>query len=215
MVFKGTPPKKLFSTNSKLKHDGIYSFGIPALKSVTGLVTCPAAGNCAKGCYARQGMYAFPSVKRAQEIRLAISQDRELFIAMADTEIRKRKIKMLRIHDSGDFYSWPYLTAWLMIIKLNPTVKFYAYTKRIDLFSGLQLPPNFIVIYSYGGKYDAMIKPSDRHSRVFNSLSELRLNGYSDVTKHDRKAIGKNRRIGLVYHGADSKRWDSSGSKRM
>lgn len=200
--------KNYLSTNSKLKRDGIFSFGIPAYKSATGMLTCPAALTCIKGCYARNGTYNFPSVKSAQEKRLELTKDRELFIAVIDTELRKRKVKILRIHDSGDFYSKAYLDTWLTIISLNPNIQFYAYTKMVPLFKGLKLPANFTVIYSEGGKYDKQIDTAnDRHSRVFSDISELKQANYADTTTNDINAIGKNKRIGLVYHGVESKKW--------
>jgi hypothetical protein len=168
--------KNYLSTNSKLKKDGIFSFGIPAYKSRDGMLTCPAALHCIKGCYARNGTYNFGTVKNAQEKRLELTKDRELFTAVIDTELKNKKVKILRIHDSGDFYSKAYLDTWLYIIKINPHIRFYAYTKMIPLFSGLVLPPNFTVIYSEGGKFDSQIDTlKDRHSRVFSSLKEHQL----------------------------------------
>ncbi len=200
--------KQYLSTNTKLKRDGIYSFGIPAYKSASGMLTCPAAKNCIIGCYAKNGTYNFPSVKNAQEKRLELTKDTELFIAVIDMELRKRKVKILRIHDSGDFYSKAYLDAWLSIIELNPNIRFYAYTKMIPLFLNKKLPANFTVIYSEGGKFDAMIDVSkDRHSRVFSDISELKQAKYADTTTNDINAIGDNKRIGLVYHGVNSKAW--------
>lgn len=202
--------KNYLSTNSKLKRDGIFSFGIPAYKSTTGMLTCPAALTCIKGCYARNGTYNFSSVKNAQEKRLELTKDKELFIAVIDTELRKKKVKILRIHDSGDFYSKAYLDTWLAIIELNPNVRFYAYTKMIPLFKGLKLPANFTVIYSEGGKYDAQIDTAnDRHSRVFSSIDALKSENYANTTQNDINAIGDNKRIGLVYHGVKSKEWST------
>lgn len=39
----------------KLHGIKIVNFTLPALKSCSGVVTCPMAGQCASGCYARQG----------------------------------------------------------------------------------------------------------------------------------------------------------------
>ena len=201
--------KSYLSTNSKLKRDGIYSFGIPAYKSKTGLVTCPAASKCIKGCYARNGLYNMPSVSKAQEARLALALDSELFIAVMDTEIRKRKVRVCRIHDSGDFFSAEYRDAWFAIMGYNPNVRFYAYTKNIPLFHGITLPSNFTLIYSEGGKYDSAIdRHSQRHSRVFESIEALKAAGYVDTTEHDKNAYeSENHRIGLVYHGSKGKQW--------
>lgn len=204
--------KQYLSTNTKLKRDGIYSFGIPAYKSSTGLITCPGALSCIKGCYARNGLYLMPSVKHAQEKRLELTRDTELFVAVIDTEIRKRKVKVLRIHDSGDFYSAEYRDAWFQVMRYNPTVRFYAYTKNLPLFHMVKLPVNFTLIASEGGKYDKRINPEkNRHSRVFSSLEELHAAGYVDTTEHDKNAYeSKSNKIGLVYHGGKGKAWKTS-----
>ena len=44
--------------------------------------------------------------------------------------IVKAKFKVVRIHESGDFYSIEYVEKWDNIAKQLPQVKFYAYTKR-------------------------------------------------------------------------------------
>ena len=51
---------KLLVRNAKIAKSSndthtIYNYGIPALKARDGLVTCPLAGTCAKGCYAQAG----------------------------------------------------------------------------------------------------------------------------------------------------------------
>lgn len=204
--------KNYLSTNTKLKRDGIFSFGIPAYKSSTGLITCPGALSCIKGCYARNGLYLMPSVKKSQEARLELTRDSELFIAVIDTELRKRKVRVLRIHDSGDFYSEAYRDSWFTIMRLNPGIKFYAYTKNLPLFHMVKLPVNFTLIASEGGKYDNRINvETNRHSRVFDSLEALKAAGYVDTTENDRHAYESNsKRIGLVYHGSNSKAWKTS-----
>lgn len=204
--------KNFLSTNVKLRRDNIFSWGIPAYRSATGKLTCPGAKDCLKGCYARQGFYVMPSVAKAQEARLALAESAD-FVATIDAEIKRRKIAKLRIHDSGDFYSTKYLRAWLGIIAKNPAVKFYAYTKMIPLFQGLALPENFKIIYSYGGKFDAMIKPKvDRHSAIFPSVEALSAAGYVDAHTFDRNATGENHRIGLVYHGHASRAFVAGGA---
>lgn len=208
--------KNYLSTNSKLRKSGIFSWGIPAYRSSTGKLTCPGANDCIKGCYARAGFYVMPNVAASQEARLRLSET-EAFINTIDSEIKRRKIKRLRIHDSGDFYSRSYLEKWQTIIAKNPGTLFYAYTKMLPLFkpnpgSGLrfQSQPNFIVIFSEGGKWDTLIKSTDRHSRVFESAAELKKAKYADAHVYDSAAFGKNHRIGLVYHGPASRNWTTA-----
>lgn len=198
----------LSMNNTKLKRDGIAVFGIPAYKAQDGMLTCPAAKDCIKGCYARQGTFTWSNVNQAYENRLELTKQINFVDTIVNELDRRKTIKIVRIHDSGDFYNKEYLNKWLEIINKKPNIRFYAYTKMIPLFLGLKLPKNFTVIYSYGGKFDSEIDTSkDRHSKVFNSLSELKKHKYSDVTTNDIKAMGKSNKIGLVYHGAKSKAW--------
>lgn len=198
------------STNNKLKKSGIFSWGIPAYQSETGMLTCPAAKDCVTGCYARNGMYRFPNSKKARERNLALSLS-ESFVETIDLEIKKRKITKLRVHDSGDFYSIKYLTDWATIASRNPQTLFYAYTKMLPILPRVNLPGNFVIIKSYGGKFDSLINPEvDRHSMVFSSKEELNASGYLDTTETDDNAFSNNgNKIGLVYHGLKSKAWNT------
>lgn len=190
----------LSNQNSKLKKSGIFSWGIPAGD------TCPGKNTCAFGCYARQGFFVMPTVKRAQEKRLEFSKSPD-FVPNLIAEIKKRKVKILRIHDSGDFYSKVYLENWMAIIRACPEVQFYAYTKMVPFFQNKILPENFRVIFSFGGKWDHKIKPLiEPHSKVFSSTQELKKAKYSDASKDDTVALNS-RKVGLVYHGAKSKQW--------
>jgi hypothetical protein len=210
---------KLLTQNSKIAKTGkkhgisLYNFGIPAYKSDTGLITCPAAGTCKIGCYAQQGAYTFGNVRPVFEWRLKVTQSDE-FVSLMQAELDDAKRKahkrgqrvVIRIHDSGDFYSVPYLKRWLGIILANPEIHFYAYTKQVRLFKRLETPANLRLIFSEGGLFDSEIDLNRHHSRVFRTHEELHAAGYADASEDDLVAgLGANPRIGLVYHGAASK----------
>jgi hypothetical protein len=217
----------LLTQNAKIAKSGkkhgvaLYNFGIPAFKSSTGLITCPAAGSCAKGCYAQQGAYVFGNVKPVFEWRLEVSQTDDFVVLMqaeldsATRKARKRGQRVvIRIHDSGDFYNVPYLKRWLGIVLANPEIHFYAYTKQVRLFRRMQLPANLRLIFSEGGLFDSEIDRNMFHSRVFRTHEELHAAGYADASEDDLVAgLGDNPRIGLVYHGAASKEWTTDRAK--
>jgi hypothetical protein len=86
-----------------------------------------------------------------------------------DEEIsKKRGLKAVRIHGSGDFYSQEYLDKWISIAKINPSIRFYCYTKSLHL-DWSNLPANFVVIQSMGGNYDHLIDWKRSVARVFES----------------------------------------------
>ena len=215
---------KLFTQNKKMAKSTtgnylVFNFGIPAYLSSTGPKTCPMAGTCAKGCYARQGAYVWSNVSQAFEARLALSQTDE-FIGAAIKELellqkrakKQNKTLVIRVHDSGDFYNIDYLNKWLYIMANFPAVKFYSYTKMLPLtrkyFAKHRKPQNFRLIQSEGGLADHQIDTNDYHSRVFATIEELTNAGYADASSDDLvAALGDNPKIGLVYHGAKSKAW--------
>lgn len=200
----------LSNANSKLMKDGIFHWSIPAFVSKTGFLTCPGARDCIKGCYARQGFHGMSWVQNAKEQRLAAALTPG-FIDRMSEEITRRKVRVLRIHDAGDFYSESYLVDWLTIADLQPRVQFYAYTKMIPLFKtgrgSLTPPPNFKAIFSFGGKWDDLIDVErDHHAVVFKSHDDLARSDYADATESDLVAVNS-RKVGLVYHGGRHLNW--------
>lgn len=191
----------------------VYNFGIPAFRSKSGLATCPMAGRCASGCYAMSGTYRFSNVAKAYETRLELTQSPN-FQSIIMAELSKLTLKhktgqiLIRVHDSGDFYTKDYQQAWYKIAALNPRIQFYAYTKMISQSRSLESlkPSNFRLIYSQGGKEDALINAdTDMHAKVFESLESLVKSRYVDGTESDLvAALGSSNKIGLVYHGAKS-----------
>lgn len=200
----------------------VFNFGIPAFKSAAGESTCPMAGKCGKdaGCYALQGPYRWSNVAQAYEFRYQqtkLDNFHELTQTELDT-LKKRAKKqgkqlVIRVHDSGDYYSLNYVKKWFNIMLNNEDVLFYSYTKMVPLFKKLKaLPDNFTIIYSEGGLADNLIDTDkDRHSRVFGSHEELLDAGYDNAMDNDLVAcLSDNNKIGLVYHGAKSKQWKTN-----
>lgn len=192
--------------NAKMIKSGpkIFNWGIPAFRAKDGFVTCPGAAQCAAGCYARpgQGFYGYDHVSKAYHRRLDLSFKPE-FVDTIDAEIKRKKARVIRVHDSGDFYSKKYVTDWQEIAKRNPETKFYSYTKNIPLVREFFWPENWTMIYSEGGKYDDQINRRwERHARVFINERDIEAAGYANATHDDMvAAFGPNHKIGLAYHG--------------
>lgn len=206
----------ILTQNEKMKKSSqgetqVFNFGIPAFQASTGFKTCPNAGVCASGCYARSGTYRFSNVAKAYEAKLALTFSPDFVPIMIGEILEKyrknRKVTYIRIHDSGDFYNEAYMRRWFEVMQYfinTPDIKFYAYTKMIEMFNTHKsiIPSNFTLIYSYGGKQDHLINPNtDRHSKVFQSDTELLEQGYINANNNDLIALGPNPKIGLVYHG--------------
>ena len=212
---------KLLTQNAKMRKSGgdhynIFDFAIPAFKARGGLVTCPAAGTCKKGCYAQAGTYAWSTTQDAFENRLqtildgtfADKMEREIRTKLKTATRRKQQL-VIRIHSSGDFFSQGYVDTWLKLVEYFPTVQFYAYTKALPFFKSKVLPTNFVIIYSEGGKFDKAIDTdTERHARVFDSLESLEAAGYDNAMVDDAVAFtSKSGKIGLYFHGPKSRAW--------
>ena len=218
----------LLTQNGKMKkssQNGItnVNWTIPAFMSQTGIKTCPNAGLCAVGCYARQGAYMFGNVKSAHEKKLALTQN-DTFVGMMIADVtrwlskKSTKRLVVRIHDAGDFYSMQYLDRWIKIMshfESDKRVSFYAYTKQVEMFQNekSRLPSNFRAIFSFGGKQDKLIQiDTDFHARVFETMDQLEAAVYQNGTDDDMvAALGVSNKIGLIYHGTKNyinTRWD-------
>lgn len=117
-----------------------------------------------------------------------------------DMEIKKNKAEYIRIHSSGDFYNERYLLAWFNLCRMNPTKRFYAYTKSVALVKKHweSKPENLHVIFSYGGKEDHLInRDKDTHCLVVDTIPEGYTNGgHSDMIA----AQGAVKKIAIVRH---------------
>ena len=207
--------KKLLGTgNSKLVKTGnelgvkIFNFSIPAGNDkITGKITCPFAAECLKLCYAKKGAYAWSNVQLALHERYTASKEAD-FVARVTSELAKVKPGKqiyIRVHDSGDFYSPAYFAKWLEIARLNPSVRFYAYTKSHSFIRNkFAIPENFDLIFSIGSKNDELInQETERHSKIFYSMEEMNSAGYTDASYLDlyaTKWFTENHKIGLLIH---------------
>lgn len=129
--------------NLKLPTDTMI-FNIPAK------VTCPGRTElCAKACYALKAERLYKAVLPAGEHNFRLTRDNAFIVYVSDTiEKYRHKIKRIRVHEAGDFYSQAYLDKWFLIARLHPKIKFYAYTKSFHLdFSAC--PDNFWLIGSF------------------------------------------------------------------
>ena len=220
--------------NTELSGLGIFVWSIPALAAKSekfGLIkTCPNAGACAALCYARTGRYRFNNVINAHTRNLElyldnpISWKKELL-----QELKKKKFcgtgiphkfgwkpredfqwwiqsggKAIRIHDSGDFFSYEYLLDWIDVARQNPQILFYAYTKQVfwtkkAKIEGL-IPHNVVFIFSMGGKEDDLLDiEHDRHDDIFPDTETLTNSGYQSQEESDlMAALLPSNKIGIV-----------------
>ncbi|MFG3429398.1 hypothetical protein [Streptomyces californicus] len=183
----------------------IYKWTLPAfagrLPDGRTYNTCPSAGICKNLCYARSGTFRFSNVLRSHESNLQyVLDDPEAWEEQMTKELESARYHPknvrthVRVHDSGDYFSEEYLSAWLRIMRNTPEVVFYSYTKEIKLFEKRvrpKPPANFRWRYSYGGLQDELIEPGHLHVDVFPDEESLAEAGYTSQAPSDlRGAYG-------------------------
>ena len=189
----------LTNTNKKIKKTGkmngvkLFEFNLPAI------VSCPFAKDCIKYCYAHKGSYLYKVVREKYQFNFKLTEKKNEFKKIIQSELESKKVEYVRIHSSGDFYSLKYLKTWVEIANNNPNIVFYGYTKSVPLFKHITAPTNFVFCFSTGGKKDNLIKDTDKKAVIFKSLNELKVNGYTNCTEDDMAMLTTDK-VGLVYH---------------
>lgn len=124
------------------------------------------------------------------------------------------KSEVIRMHVAGDFFSLSYMKAWVRVAKDNKDKIFYGYTKAIPFWLKLRknMPKNFILTASYGGKRDDLIgKYKLKYAKVVYSAYEAKKLGLP-LDWDDSHALGK-KSFALLIHGMQPK--DSKASKAL
>ena len=112
------------------------TFGLPAGKAYS----CPGATSvCESVCYAGKLEKIFPGVRTNLLHNWSLLKDADYLtmlnliaemIAEFKADCVKKDAPMLfRIHWDGDFFNDTYTTAWSDVIKLNPDIQFWVYTR--------------------------------------------------------------------------------------
>ena len=126
-------------------------------------VTCPGrTALCEKICYAAKAerLYKAAATMRVRNLDFISQYGTDGFIAAMRDDIRNSNVTMLRIHESGDFYSQTYLDAWVAIVASCPNVKFLAYTKSFHLdWTAAQALPNWSILWSVDPTTTAAVPP--------------------------------------------------------
>jgi hypothetical protein len=209
--------------NAKLGKQTLI-FNLPAGKTCPGALYCksfavvtPEGRKIADGpqtqfrCFAASSEVQYDAVflSRADNFQQIVTalQDGSAADLINDSiqHHRTKNTKLVRIHESGDFFSGAYLDAWIEVAHRNPDLKFYCYSKSLQLFVDFKLPANFYMTASYGGKWDALIDAGKftRYAKVFMYEEEAIAAGL-EVDHDDSHCFG-DRPFALLVHGTQPK----------
>lgn len=118
--------------------------------------------------------------------------------------------EIVRWHVAGDWSSQKYFDAGLEIAKLYPYITFYSYTKSIPFWLARfdDIPDNFILTASFGGRFDSLIhKHGLRYSKVVFSEEEAEELGLK-IDDDDTTASLPSKKevnLALLLHGRQQK----------
>lgn len=147
---------KLSEGNNKLVPNKDTKFLVWNLPSIT---TCPyATEHCKSFCYARKAEKAYPSVMPSRLAHLEASRkpdfvERMIFTIeayLSKPSYKTAKKVVVRVHESGDFYSAEYMAKWFEIaehFKGDHRIVFMAYTKSL-VYINYNVPKNVVVRFS-------------------------------------------------------------------
>ncbi len=119
---------------------------------------------------------------------------------------------IIRAHVGGDFFNKSYFLAWMDLARHYAPTWFYAYTKRIDLWTDNLnvIPSNFELNASRGGKFDHLI---DEHklksAEVVFSYDEAKQKGL-ELDHDDSKAYTRGPSFGQLIHGTQPAQSEAS-----
>lgn len=92
--------------------------------------TCPGRGGCEKVCYAVRLMAMYPSYNVMVQTHLQILEnDTDAYFAQVRDDIQVNGYPVVRIHESGDFFSVAQIQGWTETARKLAHVKFFAYTR--------------------------------------------------------------------------------------
>ncbi|MFE1476481.1 hypothetical protein ACFW6N_21845 [Streptomyces cyaneofuscatus] len=204
----------LLPMRSSCASERIYKWTLPAhegqLPDGRRYNACPTAGVCVDLCYAKAGHFQRGTVLAAHQRNLQyVMDDLPGWEVQMTQELQHRRYRAtdgstvhVRVHDAGDYWSLPYLQAWLRIFRSAPHVTFYSYTKQVALLEKWvrpDPPANFHWRYSYGGTQDDLIDPLRHpHADVFPDEESLEEAGYTSQTPSDLRAVYGPQTLGLA-----------------
>lgn len=119
-------------------------------------------------CYAASAEIRLPKVyelrKHNYDTLLALRETSKMteMILQSMHKAGMKGIRKVRVHESGDYFTFSYFRAWMEVAKVFPQITFYSYTKSLPhVVNGIKqgiIPPNFVFTASKGGKFDHMIE---------------------------------------------------------
>lgn len=135
--------------------------------------------DCEYRCYAASIEVRLPNTYRVHAENTAILKAARTTQAMRDILVASlpKRVGIVRLHSSGDFFSEKYFLAVLDMAESRPDILFYGYTKAIPFLikHKKRIPSNLKLVASFGGLYDHLIEPNGlQYAKVVLSKYQAR-----------------------------------------
>lgn len=174
-------------------------------------------------CYSASQEAVYPAVYAKRKRNFDIMRSFTTAEAMADhieSEL-PQDAGVVRVHDSGEFFNFKYMLAWIIVARRNPDKLFYAYTKAlqwlITLLQGGLIPSNLLITASRGGRLDHLIDQHNlKEARVVYSAdqaSKMSLD-IDDDDSHAAHPSYRDQSFALLIHGVQPKGSDAAAALR-
>ena len=204
--------------NAKLNRD-------TAILSLPAGHTCPFAKTCRSSCnrvtgkitdgphaeircYATGAECLFPLIRKSRWDNFELLKSAGTAIGMANlieqSLAGKKKIKLVRFHQSGDFFNQAYFDAWFMVAQQHPELIFYGYTKALPFWAKRMhaVPANMKLVASRGGTHYYLIEMFGLRSvRVVFSEREARRKWKLEIDHDDCHVWKYDKDFAILIHG--------------
>ena len=220
---------KFFHGNAKLP-DNIIHFSLPSGYTCTKCAdTCLTYANPNNGqvktgkhtsfyCYSAMMEATYPSVRKARwenYNRLQRKTSKEMVKLIVESLVpylweyssNHGQLPIVRIHVGGEFFSPDYFEAWCSVINRLPFIKFYAFTKALDIWTSNieSIPHNLNLTASMGGKFDDLVPEFGlKYNRVVYSKEEAERHQLP-IDHDDWYAHSSNLSFATLLHGVQPK----------
>lgn len=161
-------------------------------------------------CFSASQEVIFPAVynarKQNSELIALVAHNKKAALDLVLSSL-PAKCEVLRLHVAGDMKTQGYFDLWLEVARKRPDILFYAYTKSIPFWVKRlgQIPVNFILTASIGGKYDELaIQHKLRTATVVNSEADAKKLGLP-IDHDDYLAATHGPSFALLLHGPQPK----------
>lgn len=207
-------------SNAKLKKRLINTFSLPSGYACPGAKDCLSKANRQTGkitdgkeikyrCFSAQEEAFKSSMRAARWRNFEILKEHPDTLCMAGKIVSALPLTtdITRIHIGGDYYNQEYFDAWLVAARLRPNMLFYSYTKSLNYWVNRikQIPSNFSLVASRGGKHDHLIEEYNLcsakvvyHPDAADALS-------LEIDHDDTHAMRATESFALLIHGVQPK----------